>query len=285
MDLWLQKCRLILQNAGVTDEADIGAHLAGALEGTAWTWLNPETRLKFGTNDKLEAQKAIIKKGTTDGHFNNLKAFIDFLKQQTGDRINPENNALIKLQKIKMGGRGITIYNTEFRRLRAMLPSGITEIVIRLAYIGGLDNWLLEQITESNVSAQNEEIDWWTKKTAEIQEMKEGRSILNQGAYAPRFKDHGVPSYNPPTRNMVDYGEPMDIDAIRTKERTCFRCNQPGHFIKDCPKPKEFKAPNSGSNRGSGRGGFTPRGGSAFLTVLGSSSSCRGSCCFRVILG
>ena len=102
LDLWLQKCRLILGNAGVKDEADIAAHLAGALDGTAWTWLNPETRLKFGTDGKLQAQKAMVKKGTQDGHFANLKGFIDFLKQQTGDRINPENDALIKLQRIKM---------------------------------------------------------------------------------------------------------------------------------------------------------------------------------------
>lgn len=261
LDLWLQKCRLMLGTAGITDEADIAAHLAGALDGAAWTWLNPETRLKFATDGKLQDLKPMIKKGTVDGHFANLKAFVDFLKQQTGDRINPENDALIKLQRIKMAGKGITVYNTEFRRLRAMLPAGVTEIVIRLAYIGGLDNWLIEKITESNVSAQNEEVDWWIKKTSELQEMKEGRNILNQGAYAPKYKDHGVPTYNPPPRDSNYYGEPMDIDAVRTgrtEGRPCYRCGEVGHFIKECPKPKEWKTPN---NRGSfGRSGTNNRG-------------------------
>jgi hypothetical protein len=29
----------------------------------------------------------------------------------------------------------------------------------------------------------------------------------------------------------------MEVDAITTRKRTCYRCGSEGHFIKDCPKP------------------------------------------------
>lgn len=68
-------------------------HLTGALDGTAWNWVYPETRLKFNAAHRLEDQSRIVSTRAPDGtaitgQYPTLEAFITFLRQMTGKRGN-----------------------------------------------------------------------------------------------------------------------------------------------------------------------------------------------------
>jgi Retrotransposon gag protein/Zinc knuckle len=68
------------------------------------------------------------------------------------------------------------------------------------------------------------------------------------GAKNTSFLVSNYNRYEPQPTNTVYYGEPMQIDALRTRkpmltqnfysQRLCFNCGKPGHMARDCKAPK-----------------------------------------------
>lgn len=167
---------------------------------------------------------------------------------------NEANRARIELEKLnqaKLNPPTVTALNARFRTLVSKAGLSMTDTTLIPIYKKALGHDTLSVIYIKETLPTT--LEGWLAKAQEVNGRNLELSDIRGGG-------KGFLSYSPSHKsNVPDYGEPMDIDAVRTgpprpDTRSCYNCGGRGHISRTCPSPRT-------QQQGAGRGGGGWQGG------------------------
>jgi hypothetical protein len=146
----------------------------------------------------------------------------------------------------KQGSRSLGAYVTEFNALAGLLPR-LDDYAKRLVFRAHLNQAWQNAITPMMIPEDMTLLEFQEecfKYEGHVQSTKNNYSGNTHKTYIPYVKNTApagppVTNVNVTTPSGGNTGGPMELDVARMpKQRTCFRCFQPGHIATDCNNPK-----------------------------------------------
>jgi len=193
--------------------------------------------------------------------WDNWAGFKAELQRQFGV-IDGKGEARIRLKNMRQGKRSVTEYWNEFRLVAS--EAELDESTGGELLLGGMIGELQHAWGASSEEYQGlESIAQWAirkeTKLAAVRDIQGSTSTKNsqRETTTPRNPDG---TYRPTNNGNQDYGDPMQLDAMRKRprfnisreafqrrirEQLCLKCAQPGHLARSCPTkdgPKPFNA-------------------------------------------
>lgn len=187
------------------------------------------------------------------GQWPTFADFVDHFKEAYKPP-NEANRARIELEKLnqaKLNPPTVTALNARFRTLVSKAGLSMTDTMLIPIYKRALGHDTLSVIYIKETLPTT--LEGWLAKAQEVNGRNLELSDIRGGG-------KGFLSYSPSHKsNIPDYGEPMDIDAVRTgpprpDTRSCYNCGSRGHISRTCPSPRT-------QQQGAGRGGGGWQGG------------------------
>ena len=136
-----------------------------------------------------------------------------------------------KLSKLKQEGRGMHIYVAEFQDLlhhaHNVKSTDIGTSLLANQFIEGIDSsnkWLRNKLREK----KGPHLDYYFQEALKLQASQNIRVLV--------------------FGNETQTSDCMEVQAIKSKTLTCFNCNSPEHFVKDCPEPNKMHQRQSHNN-------------------------------------
>ena len=207
--------------------------LAKSYDGTDptqfYSWLDEIERLAT----QLDMQKIVVAQHTARGPVHRYigelkeqakewKEILTCLRERFSDCTSTAA-AQDKLSKLKQEGRGMHIYVAEFQDLlhhaHNVKSTDIGTYLLANQFIEGIDSsnkWLRNKLREKT----GPHLDYYFQEAMKLQKSQNIR-VLDFGKEAPT-------------------SDCMEVQAIKSKILTCFNCNSPEHFVKDCPEPNKM---------------------------------------------
>lgn len=254
LDSWLAQGSIRFLDLAITSDEDKVLFMIKNTKEWAMEWMAPIIQTYTAKpNHQLVGITNLNAIPPVKAMWLNYEHFIEWMQLRHGKYADKKKEAINQIEHVVQGKGRVMTYNAKFDEIVLNVGSNYGSDAILYNYIRGLEGWIKDKIS-AQPDMQNYDLARWQQMAINIEH---NRELLKQSqqTYQPRYGPARQVEYRPaPPRDP----DAMDVDTMRTgkkpqgkKNLTCFNCNKPGHFARNCHlKRKNSNTPNRGNGKG-----------------------------------